>query len=335
MTNQPTMRAMTLEEFGGPDVLRENTIERPTPSADTVVVELAYAGVNPADWKSREGWLSQYFEYKFPFVLGFDGAGRVAELGKDVTGLSVGDRVVLASNQGKGERGTYAQFVNGDAERVIRLPDNVPMKDAAAMPTAAITAHEAVHYVGKVKPGQYVLVNGGAGGTGGYAIQLAKEAGAHVAATCGPDNIAYVQSLGADLAINYREQDVAKEIGKWVPDGIDLLIDTVGQGSLPQGVAMTRSGGIVAPIATLIEDEEQHDFALAEEKGVSIVHTIANYEHQSAQLRELVAMMADGRLTSPKIETMPLIAAGAAHERVEDGHVRGKLVLEINAALDA
>ncbi len=328
-----TMEAMVLNRFGGPEVLELARIERPRAGPGQVVVQVAYAGVNPADWKAREGWLQLYFQYVFPFVVGFDAAGLVAELGEGVTGLAVGDRVVTASNQGKGERGSYAEYVLSDRERVVKLPDHVALRDAASIPTAAITAWEAVFDVGGTKAGQYVLINGGAGGTGGFAVQLAKMAGAKVAATCGPANLDYVRSLGADLAIDYRQGDVQAQVAAWAPDGVDLVVDTVGQGTLLDSIEMVRRGGIVAPIGTLIADEPMPDPARAAELGVSIIPTIANFARQERQLNALVDALGAGKIKAPAIEVLPLAQAGEAHRRVKDGHVRGKILLAVNEAL--
>ncbi|MGC6328242.1 quinone oxidoreductase family protein [Rhizorhabdus sp. FW153] len=328
-----TMEAMVLNRFGGPEVLELARIERPRAGPGQVVVQVAYAGVNPADWKAREGWLQLYFQYVFPFVVGFDAAGLVAEVGEGVTGLAVGDRVVTASNQGKGERGSYAEYVLSDRERVVKLPDHVSLRDAASIPTAAITAWEAVFDVGRTQAGQYVLVNGGAGGTGGFAVQLANMAGAKVAATCGPANIDYVRSLGADLAIDYRQGDVRAQVAAWAPAGVDLVVDTVGQGTLLDSIEMVRQGGIVAPIGTLIADEPMPDPARAAELGVSIVPTIANFARQERQLNALVDALGAGKIKAPAIEVLPLAQAGEAHRRVKDGHVRGKILLAVNEAL--
>jgi NADPH:quinone reductase-like Zn-dependent oxidoreductase len=327
------MEAMVLNRFGGPEVLEIAQIERPSAGPGQVVVQVAYAGVNPADWKAREGWLQLYFQYVFPFVVGFDAAGLVAEVGEGVTGLVVGDRVVTASNQGKGERGSYAEYVLSDRERVVKLPDHVSLRDAASIPTAAITAWEAVFDVGGTKAGQHVLVNGGAGGTGGFAVQLAKMAGAKVAATCGPANLDYVHSLGADLAIDYRQGDVRAQVAAWAPDGVDLVVDTVGQGTLLDSIEMVRRGGIVAPIGTLIADEPMPDPERAAELGVSIVPTIANFARQERQLNALVEALGAGKIKAPAIEILPLAQAGEAHRRVQDGHVRGKILLAVNEAL--
>lgn len=328
-----TMQAMVLNRFGGPEVLELARIERPSAGPGQVIVQVAYAGVNPADWKAREGWLQLYFQYVFPFVVGFDAAGLVAEIGEGVTGLAIGDRVVTASNQGKGERGSYAEYVLSDRERVVKLPDHVSLRDAASIPTAAITAWEAVFDVGGTKAGQHVLVNGGAGGTGGFAVQLAKMAGAKVAATCGPANLEYVRSLGADLAIDYRQGDVRAQVAAWAPDGVDLVVDTVGQGTLLDSIEMVRRGGIVAPIGTLIADEPMPDSARATELGVSIIPTIANFARQERQLNALVEALGSGKINAPAIEILPLAQAGEAHRRVKDGHVRGKILLAVNEAL--
>ena len=136
------MRAIVIDDFGGPDALHMAEIERPLPGPGEVLIEIAYAAANPADWKAREGWLSRYFDYRFPFVLGFDAAGRIAALGEGVEGLSVGDRVVAASNQGMGLNGSYAEFTLAAAERCIPLPASLSMARAAALPTAGMTALE-------------------------------------------------------------------------------------------------------------------------------------------------------------------------------------------------
>jgi NADPH:quinone reductase len=331
-TATKTMTAMVLNGFGGPEVLHLETIERPRAGPGTVIVQVAYAGVNPADWKAREGWLSRYFQYVFPFVVGFDAAGVVAEIGEGVSGLAIGDRVVTASNQGKGERGSYAEYVASDRERVVKLPDHVPLAHAAAMPTAAITAWEAVFDVGGTKAGSRVLVNGGAGGTGGYAIQLAKMAGAQVAATAGPANLDYVRALGADLAIDYRQGGVREAVKAWAPEGVDLVVDTVGQGSLLDSIEMVKRGGIVSAIGTLIPEEPVPDNARAAELGVTVIPTISSFPNQERQLNALVDALAAGRIRAPEISVLPLAEAGEAHRRVAAGHVRGKIVLHVSDA---
>ncbi|MDD7812827.1 NADP-dependent oxidoreductase [Mycobacterium sp. CSUR Q5927] len=327
------MRAIVIDCFGGPEVLRDARIERPIARPGNVVLKVAYCGVNPADWKAREGWLSAFFDYQFPFVLGFDAAGVIAEVADGVAGLAVGDRVVTSSNQGLGERGTYAEFVASDADRVVKLPQQIPFATAAAIPTAAVTAYEAVMEVGRAGPEKRVLVHGGAGGTGSFAIQIARIAGAQVATTCSPRNADYVRGLGAERVIDYHTEDVVEATRAWAPDGVDLVVDTVGQGTLVDAIEAVARGGIVAPIATLIGDEPQCDPGRAGELGVSVVPTMSNHLRQGRQLRALVELMADGRLVAPEITTMPLGQVADAHRRIQDGHVRGKIVLAVNEGL--
>lgn len=323
------MRAMAIDRFGGPEVLRPAELPMPAPGPGEVLIQVAYAGVNPADWKCREGWLARYFQYRFPFVLGFDAAGVVVKLGEGVSDYRVGDRVVAYSKQGLGEWGAYAEYVVAVADGVSHLPAGVPLAEAAALPTAAITAWEGLFESGRVAAGHKVLIHGGAGGLGSYAIQLARHAGAAVAATCGPANLDYVCGLGAELAIDYRAGRVAEEVMAWAPQGVDLVLDAVGQGSLPQAVELVKPGGLVAPIGTLIPDEKPHDEARAAQRGVRIVPTISSYERSGAQLRKLVALYGVGAVRAPALAILPLVQAAEAQRRVQAGYVRGKIVLEV------
>lgn len=323
------MRAMIIERFGGLEALRLAEVPRPEPGAGEALIRIACAGVNPADWKIREGWLRQFVPFRLPHILGFDGAGTIVALGEGVSGLRIGERVVTASNQGKGAWGTYAEYAVSDVDRVVPLPDSVDFRIAAALPTAGITSWEALFDVGGLRAGQRVLVNGGAGGMGSWCIQLAKMAGAAVAATCGPRNLEYVRALGADVAIDYRGQDVVAAVRGWAPEGVDLIVDTVGQGTLLGSVELVKRGGIIAPIGTLIAGEPQPDVARAAARGVRIVPTMSSFERQGRQLRALVETLAAGRIRAPAIEVLSLSAAAEAQRRVQAGHVRGKIVLDV------
>ncbi len=323
------MRAMAIDRFGGPEVLHLAELALPAPGPGEVLIKVAYAGVNPADWKCREGWLAQFFRYRFPFVLGFDAAGVVVKLGAGVSGCAVGDRVVACSKQGQGEWGSYAEYVVAAIDGVGHLPARLPLADAAALPTAGVTAWEGLFESGRVVAGQKVLIHGGAGGVGSYAIQLARHAGAAVAATCGPRNLDYVRGLGAELAIDYRAGRIAEELSAWAPQGVDLVLDAVGQGSLPQAVELVKPGGIIAPIATLIADEAPHDALRAQQRGVRIVPTMSSYERSGAQLRQLVALCGAGAVRAPALTVLPLEQAAEAQCLLQAGHVRGKIVLEV------
>jgi len=323
------MYAMVIDRFGGPEVLHMADIPPPIPGPGEVVIQVSCAGVNPVDWKCCEGWLSVFFEYKFPFVPGFAGAGIVSAVGPDVVDFKVGDRVVTSSNQGKGENGTYAEYVKSAVARVAHLGDDVDFSIGASIPTAAVTSWEAVFGTGALQPGQTVLINGGAGGMGSFAIQFAKYAGARVAATCGTKNVDYVRHLGADLAIDYRTQNLRETALAWAPEGVDLLIDLVGQGTILDGVHIVKPGGRIVPIATLINDEPSWDNAVVAEREIKVIPTMSNSAKAGDQLREIVNLYNQGLLLPPAIEILPLSEASEAHRRVREGHVRGKIVLKV------
>lgn len=322
-----TMRAMVIDRFGGPEQLRFAEVPTPRPGPGEVLIRVECAGVNPADWKCREGWLAQFFQYRFPFILGFDVSGTIAAIGADVDGVRVGDRVVAYTKQGMGEWGSYAEYVVVLAAAAVPLPDSVGFAEAAAIPTAGVTAWEGLFDTGALAAGQKLLVNGGSGGVGSYAIQLARRAGADVAATCSRANADYVRALGADPVIDYRNGSVPHAVRDWAPEGVDMVLDAVGQGTLPQAVEMVRPGGTVGPVATLVADEPPHDAATAAARGVRIAPVMSSYERSSRQLRELVGLVGGGHVRVPELEVIPLELAAEAHRRIQTGHVRGKLVL--------
>ncbi len=323
------MRAMVINGFGGPEVLHPEEIPTPAPQAGEVLIRIAYASVNPADWKCREGWLAQFFDYKFPFVVGFDAAGVIAGVGEGVTQYKIGDRVITSSNQGLGENGSYAEYLTVAIDRVAPMADSLDFATGASIPTAAVTSWEGLFGTGDLKAGQTVLINGGAGGMGSFAIQFAKHVGAKVAVTCGPKNLDYVKTLGADLAIDYRSQNVLETVLAWAPGGVDVIMDTVGQGTLPDGIAMTKPGGVIAPIGTLIVDEPMFDPAEAAKRNVRVVHTMSNRVKAGDQLRTIGDLYNQGVFRAPELTILPLEEAGEAHRRVKDGHVRGKILLHV------
>jgi len=324
------MRAVVIDRFGGPEVLQIRDLPLPVPGPGQVVIQLAYAGVNPVDWKCREGWLAPLFEAKFPFVIGFAGAGVVSAVGPEVVDFRVGDRVVTNSDQAVGENGTYAEYVRVSAGRVAHLAQSVDFATAASIPTSGVTSWESVFGSGELQSGQSVLINGGAGGMGSFAIQFAKYAGARVAATCGPQNVEYVRELGADLAIDYRCGDVQAAVLDWAPGGVDLLVDLVGQGTIRNGVEMVKRGGRVVPIGTLVKGEPSFDLDLADAKGIRIIPTMSKGARAGEQLRIVADLFGKGLFRSPALAVLPLSEAAEAHRRVQDGHVRGKIVLKIS-----
>jgi len=220
-------------------------------------------------------------------------------------------------------------IVKSAAGRVAHLAADVDFSVGASIPTAAVTSWEAVFGRGALRPGQNVLINGGAGGMGSFAIQFVKYASARVAATCGTKNVDYVRQLGADLAIDYRTQNVREAVLAWAPEGVDLLIDLVGQGTILDGVHMVKQGGRIVPIATLIDDEPSWDKAVVAERDIKVIPTMSNSAKAGDQLRTIVNLYNQGALRPPSIKVLPLSEAAEAHRRVREGHVRGKIVLKV------
>lgn len=324
------MRAMVIDEFGGPDRLHWGELPRPEPDTGEVLVRVACAGVNPADWKTREGKLSSYIQYHFPFVLGFDLAGVVEAVGPGVENCKPGDRVFGMSKQGQGYNGAYAEYCLAGAVFLAPLPPGWSFAEAAALPVAGTTAYGGLVDAGGLKAGQTVLINGGAGGVGSIGIQIAKAFGARVAATCSPANAPYVEGFGAERAIDYRSGDVVKAIRDWAPDGVDLVLDAVGLDTLlPHALDLVAPGGSYVEIETLMSQASEEQVASAAAMGVRIVSNMIAIARLPEHLNGLATLCAEGRMQPPALEVMPLGEAAEAHARVEGQHVRGKIVLEV------
>ena len=324
------MRARVIDGFGDAGVLRWGEIPQPKPGPGDVLVRVVCAGVNPADWKTREGKLSAYIHYHFPFVLGFDLAGIVEAVGEGVDAFRPGDRVFGMSRQGQGQDGSYAELCIADAAFLAPLPPGWSFAQAAALPVAGTTAYGGIADAGALREGQSVLINGGAGGVGSLGIQVAKALGARVAVTCGADNQAYVRGLGAELAIDYRGGDVAAKIRRWMPDGVDLVLDAVGLDTLlPAAIDIVAPGGRYVEIETLISRASDDLVARAAARDIAILSNMVAVARLPDHLHGLAALCAAGSVKPPAIEVLPLGEAAEAHRRVEAQHVRGKIILEV------
>jgi NADPH:quinone reductase len=325
------MRAIAIDSFGGPEVLRPADLPQPEAGPGEVLVRIAYAGVNPADWKAREGKLSRYFDYRFPFILGFDLSGTIEAVGEGVEGLAPGDRVFGMSKQGQGERGAYAEYCLAWPAMLARVPEGVSMAEAAGLPVAGVTAYGGLIDVGGLKAGQTVLINGGAGGVGSLAIQIAKAVGARVAATCSARNSGYVRELGVERSIDYGSEDVVAAVQAWAPGGVDLVLDAVGLDTLlPCAAELVRTGGSFVEIETLISQASDHQVAAAAARGVRIVSNMTAVMRQAEHLAGLARLVAEKRIRPAPTEILPLAQAAEAHRRLEAGHARGKIVLRVD-----
>lgn len=324
------MFAMIIRETGGPEVFEYAELPTPVPGPGEVLVQVAYAGVNPADWKNRQGMLAAFRPYTFPYVIGFDAAGVVAAVGAGVEDLSVGDRVFTPTNHGQGGQGSYAEYTLAGADRVARIPAALEFREAAALPVAALTAWQGLFDRGGLQSGHRLLVHGGSGGVGSFAVQFARWHGAQVAATCSSPNVEYLKSLGVERVIDYVTEDIATAVQEWAPQGLDFLMDAVGVSTLPRALDLVAVGGTLVSIPTLVDDGDVGAaMAEAEQKGVKRCFSTMDDNDCAGTLREIAGLLASGQIQLPPLREFLLEDVAQAHELVERGHNRGKIVLQV------
>jgi NADPH2:quinone reductase len=330
------MRAMVFDSYGEPDVMSLREAPVPEPQDGEVLIRVGYAGVNPSDSKARSGQ-SARAGYRvrgvdFPFVTGMDAAGVVERTGSNVNGFGQGDRVITWSAADGKTWGSYAEFMRVPARNVSPMPKSLSFAQAAAVPVAALTAFQALFHAekGGMIPGQNVLIHGAAGGVGSFAVQFAKSGGLLVATTCGANNAAYVRSLGADRVIDYKTEDLGRAIRDWSAEGVDVVLDVVGSTTLPYALDMLRPGGRLVSILTVTADGDiERDRKEAEARGVRKISFIIDFERAQESMREIANLIDAGLVHVPPINVLALEDAVLAHQMIETGHVRGKLVLKI------
>jgi NADPH:quinone reductase-like Zn-dependent oxidoreductase len=306
------MKAMMFDRFGGPEVLYYGDAPDPVAGPGEVVVDIHAVSVNPADGKTRAGGYAK--ELRFPYIAGRDFSGVVSTVGDGVTDLAPGDAVYGVLEAGRD--GTYAEQVNVKAELVAKKPDSLSHVEAAALGVAAITALIGLEDTAELRKGQKVLIQGGAGGVGGLAVQLAHAIGAHVIATASPRNHDYLRDLGADEVIDYNTQDFTKVVAD-----CDLVFDTVGGEVQARSFEVLKPGGFLMYIAP-----PPPNFKPPRD---DVKYGRPNVQRHRSYMERISAHVASGALRVPEIETMKLADAGKAQEKSETGHVRGKIVLTV------
>jgi len=318
---------------GTPDVLEYQEIETPEIKLDSeLLIHIQAAGVNPLDTKLRQGL---YPMDNLPAVLGCDGSGIVEAIGSEVSKFKVGDEVYFFHGGIGPIQGNYAEFRTIEERFVAHKPGSLNFTEAAA-PLALITAWEALHDRVQIKAGQNVFINAGAGGVGHLAIQLAKIVGANVCTTASSEEKAdFVRSLGADMVINYKEQDFVAAIMDWTDGkGVDIVMDNVGgewiEKSFP---AVAHYGQFV----TLLQPDKETDWTVARQRNIGIHLEIMlspmlfdlqdAQKHQTFILEECARYFDAGKLKIHISKSMPLAEAATAHTDIETGTTTGKIVL--------
>ncbi|RKN51341.1 NADP-dependent oxidoreductase [Micromonospora endolithica] len=308
------MKAIAIDEYGPPDLLKLRELPDPPVGPDTVLVRVRAAGVNPVDCKVRQGLLADAFPTHFPLVPGWDVAGVVAAAGPAVTGFAVGDEVVGYCRRDDIQHGTYAELVPAPERALADKPVQASWTEAAALPLAGLTAYQALQ-LARTGAGDTVLVHGAAGGVGHLAVQIARALGAdRVIGTASPANHDHVRSLGAEpVAYGAGLVDRVRALS---PDGVDVALDLFG------GEDIDASAELLARPARLISTADPEHVARV---GGSYLFV----KPSTADLGVLAGLVDAGRLAVQVRRSFPLAEAADAHRLVEAGHVRGKVVLEV------
>src|SRR5918994_4943498 len=307
------MKAVRFHQYGGPEVLRYEDVEQPVPGAGEVRLRVAGTSFNPVDGGIRGGYLQDPFPVTLPHTPGIDVSGTIDALGDGVRDVAVGDAVVAFLPMTAD--GAAAEYVIAPAEILAPAPTSIPLADAAAFPMVGLTAWQALFDDAELEAGQRVLINGAGGAVGGYAVQLAKRAGAHVIATASPRSGERVRSAGADQVIDHTTTEVT------VAEPVDVLLNLarIAPEEMVSLVALVRSGGVavntVPTIPTPADDE----------RGVRAVGVFVRSDAE--QLSRLAAMVDRGELRVDVADRVPLPELPAVHAKAARGALSGKVIV--------
>jgi NADPH:quinone reductase-like Zn-dependent oxidoreductase len=307
------MKAVVLREYGNEEVLKLEEIDKPSPQANDILVKVHNIGVNPIEWKVRNG-LGEVFGMKLPIFLGSEISGTVESAGTEVKNFKAGDEIFGNINMIRG--GGYAEYVLAKESEMAHKPTNIDFVQAAAIAVGALTSWKAIFTTGNLQSGQKVLIHGAAGGVGSMGVQLAKIKGAYVYATGSGKNEDFIKELGADEFIDYTKtnfEDVAKEV--------DVVLDSVGGETQTRSFEVLKKGGYLVSLVAPPSPE------LAEKYGVKA--TMIQSGPNGKLLEEIAELVEKGKLKA-HIETIfPLSKIKEAHKLSESGRTRGKIVLSV------
>jgi NADPH:quinone reductase-like Zn-dependent oxidoreductase len=313
-SSAPMMKAIVAHQYGGPEVLKLEEIPQPEPKEDEILVRVIAAGVNPVDSAARSQKFGQFLHIKLPAIPGYDIAGIVEKAGAKITKFKPGDPVYAYIALDKG--GGYAQYAVATEKEAAAKPQSLTYVEAAAVPLVAETAWQALSDTAKLNAGQTVLIHGGSGGVGTFAIQIAKARGAKVIATASTANQDLLKQLGADVAIDYTKQkfeDVVK--------GVDVVLDSVGKDTLARSYGVVKKGGFIVSIVGRPDPAELEKHGI---RGASI-----SVEPNSSELAEIGRLIDEKKIKAIVSQTFPLAEAAKAQEQIATHHTRGKIVLKV------
>jgi len=309
---KPMMKAVVAHKYGGPEVLKFEQVPRPELKENEALVRVIASGVNPADPLTLSGKYAREFGTHLPLIPGYDIAGVVEKTGAKITKLKVGEVVYGYPTFGGG----WAEYVNVTEGEVAAKPASLSFTEAAAVPMGALTAWQALIDVAQLHSGQTILIHGGSGGVGSFAVQIAKARGARIIATASTANQDLIKQLGADVAIDYTKikfEDVAKDV--------DAVLDPVGKETLARSYGVVKKGGIVMSLVARPDPVE------LEKRGI---RGAAISAHPDAEdLAEIARLIDAGKIKPVVTQVLPLSEAIAAQQQAATHHTRGKIVLRV------
>src|ERR1043166_4810106 len=312
-STKPMMKAIVVPEYGGPEVLKYGDAPRPQPKENEILVRVIAAGVNPVDVGIRSGHYSKDFGPKPPLIPGSDIAGVIEE--SKSTKHKHGDAVYGYLDLDRG--GGYAEYTIAKDREISAKPKSLSFAEASGVPIVALTAWQALIDAAKLSAGQSVLIHGGSGGVGSFAIQIAKAKGAKVYATASTPNQDLLKQLGADVAIDYTKQrfeDIAKDV--------DVVLDSVGKDTLARSYGVVKKGGFIATLVSRLDQTELDKHGI---RGASIL-----VAPNADELAEITKLIDEKKIKVIVSQTFSLADAAKAQEQAATGHTRGKIVLKVS-----
>lgn len=315
-----TMRAFGFRRYGPPEVLEALELPRPEPGPGEILIRVAAAGVNPADWALRGGKLRPFVRLALPFVSGSDVAGVVEEAGAGTTKFAPGEAVYAMTPTTEG--GGYAEYVVVSADNAARVPSGISLEVAGAVPLVSLTALQALRDKAELVSGEHVLIHGASGGVGSFAVQIAKTLGARVTATCSGRNVELVRGLGADEVVDYTSEDAAARGPRY-----DVVFGAVNTLPILRWRRALRPGGRIVTVNPLFESEALGQLVRAigrvRLEGVLV-------QPRGADLETVGTWVSAGKVRPIIDRSYPLSDATRAHRYSESRRVRGKLVLVVD-----
>jgi NADPH:quinone reductase-like Zn-dependent oxidoreductase len=313
-TSGKNMKAMIIRSYGDANVIESHQLPIPSIGPDEILVKVHATGINPVDWKMRQGYREEFLQHNNPGILGWDVSGTVVEIGDLVTRFKKGDKIF--SNPSPARNGAYAEYIAIRSYEAAPAPTKISLREAAGVPLACQTAWTGLFEKANLKADQKVLIHAASGGVGSFAVQLAKIAGAYVIGTCSKANAEMVKSIGADEIIDYKSEDFSTKL-----KNIDVVLDTMGGETQIKSLKVLKPGGVLVSTVGL---------AAAEKAPRSDVKTMAfSLITNGSRLEEIKGLIDKGLIKVIVDRTFPLEKVKEAHQLSETHHAKGKIILTV------